>query len=246
MRKNFAVPTVPMVLSLIALIVSVSGTAVAATTVIVTKNKQVASHVIAGSNAPKGDNKNIIPGSLGSADLHANSVTGAKVATGSLSGSDLANGSVTAAKLGLPKFRVSMPDHGLTPVTTTVVAVDGLALSLTCVDSPDAGHVEMHLTATSSQPGAVIRGSFDGVTNAGPVITGNLTTDTNAYTLQNLSAAPVSVLDSVGPNISAANLTAVLTYSDSADHIATVLMDLGINGTSGGAFTCRATGNVIP
>ncbi len=226
MRKQFAAPTVPMAMALIALIVSASGTAVAVTTVIVTKNKQVAGHVIAGAKAPQGDNKNIIAGSIGSADL--------------------ADGSVTAAKLNLPKINVSMPDHGFTPVTRRLVAVDGLALSLTCVDSGDNGHVEMHLFASSSRSGAAIRGTFDGLTNAGPIITGNLDADFNRYTTQELSGTPVSLLDSVGGNISAATLSTVLTYSDDAGHIATVMMDLGILGVGGGDFTCRAAGSVIP
>jgi hypothetical protein len=236
MRKNFAGHTAPLALSLTALVVAASGTAAAATSVIVTKNQQVASHVIAGAKAPKGDHKNIVSGSIGSTDLHA----------GSVSSSALAPGSVTAAKLNLPKFNVSMTDAGLTPVSTTLVAIDGLSLGLTCVDSADNGHIEMHLSATSSHSGAKVRGTFDGLTNAGPILTGNVTADTNSYTMQDLSTTPVSLLDNVGSNVSAANLTTLLTYFDAAGHVATVLMNLSIIGTGGGAFTCGAAGNVVP
>jgi hypothetical protein len=225
MRKHFAGYTAPTVLSLIAVIIAASGTAVAATAVIVTKNHQVASHVIAGANAPKGDNKNIISGSIGSTDLHA--------------------GSVTAAKLNLPKFNVSMPDNGQTPVSTTLVAVDGLTLRLACVDTAD-GHIDLSLSATSSKSGAKIRGAFDGLTNAGPILTGNVTADTNDYTLQDLSGTPVTLFDDVANYISAANLTAALTYFDAVGHTATVMMDFGIHGNGGGDFTCRAAGNVLP
>jgi hypothetical protein len=225
MRKHFAGYTAPVVLSLIAVIIAASGTAVAATTAIVTKNRQVASHVIAGANAPTGDNKNIISGSIGSTDLHA--------------------GSVTAAKLNLPKFNVSMPDNGQTPVSTTLVAFDGLRLRLTCVDTVD-GHIDMNLSATSSKSDAKIRGTFDGLTNAGPILTGNVTADTNDYTLQDLSATPVTLFDDLANNVSAANLTTVLTYFDAAGHAATVMMDFGILGDGGGNFTCRAAGNMLP
>jgi hypothetical protein len=236
MRKHFARPSASLTLSFIALIVATSGTAVAATTVIVTKNEQVASHVIAGARAPLGDNRNIISGSIGSTDLHS----------GSVSSSALATGSVTAAKLHLPKFHVSMHDNGSTPVQATLVAVDGLTLGLSCVDTGNNSQVEMQLSAKSSQAGAEIRGMFDGLTNAGPIVTGNVTADTNNYTMQDLSASPVLLLDNVGANASTANLTTVLTYFDAAGHVATVWMDLSMSGTSGGAFTCGATGNVLP
>jgi hypothetical protein len=225
MRKHFAGSTAPLVLSLIAVIIAASGTAVAATTVIVTKNQQVASHVIAGADAPKGDNKNIISGSIGSTDLHA--------------------GSVTAPKLNLPKFNVSMPDNGQTPVSTTLVAVDGLTLRVACVDTADGQH-RHESVRDELQVRREDQGTFDGLTNAGPILTGNVTADTNDYTLQDLSDTPVTLFDDVANNISAANLTTVLTYFDAAGHTATVMMDFGILGDGGGAFTCRAAGNVLP
>jgi hypothetical protein len=107
-------------------------------------------------------------------------------------------------------------------------------------------NIDMNLSATSSKSGAKVRGTFDGLTNAGPILTGNVTADTNDYTLQDLSDTPVTLFDDVANNISAANLTTVLTYFDAAGHTATVMMDFGILGDGGGAFTCRAAGNVLP
>jgi hypothetical protein len=66
------------VLAALALFVSLSGTAVAAT-VIITSNSQVAPHVIAGAAAPAGTKKNLIAGSVGAADLHAGAVTRGKL-----------------------------------------------------------------------------------------------------------------------------------------------------------------------
>jgi len=80
-------PSLATVLSIVALFVSMTGTAMAA--VIVTSNHQVAAHTIAGANAPSGDNENLIPGSVGTADLHENAVSGAKVAKDSLTGADI-------------------------------------------------------------------------------------------------------------------------------------------------------------
>ena len=99
MRNPFAVPTVPVALSSIALIVSVSGTAAAATAVIVTKIQQVAPHVIAGANAPKGDNETVVSRSMGSTDLHAGSVASSALASGSVTRAKLAANSVTGAKV---------------------------------------------------------------------------------------------------------------------------------------------------
>jgi hypothetical protein len=106
--------------------------------------------------------------------------------------------------------------------------------------------MDMNLSATSSKSGAKIRGTFVGLTNAGPIVTGNVTADTNDYTLQDLSATPVTLFDDVAGNISAADLTTVLTYVDAAGHVATLTMDFGILGNGGGSFTCRAAGTVLP
>ena len=104
MRKR---PSLATVLAALALFFSLSGTAMAS--LIITKNSQVAAHVIAGAKAPSGDNKNLISGSVGASDLHAGAVTNAKlgsnsvdsskVADLSLTGGDVANGSITGQKL---------------------------------------------------------------------------------------------------------------------------------------------------
>jgi hypothetical protein len=85
------------VVAVAALFVSLSGTAWAA--FVISSNSQVAPHTIAGNNAPAGGNKNLIAGSVGTADLHpgavtatvlgTNAVTGAKVAADTLTGADV-------------------------------------------------------------------------------------------------------------------------------------------------------------
>src|SRR4051794_37540475 len=60
MRAHFTLPTV---LSGLALVVALSGTALAATSVLIKDNSQVAAHTIAGASGPAHDNKNIIGGS---------------------------------------------------------------------------------------------------------------------------------------------------------------------------------------
>jgi len=90
-------PSAALVVAVAALFVSLSGTAWAA--FVISSNSQVAPHTIAGNNAPAGGNKNLIAGSVGTADLHpgavtatvlgTNAVTGAKVAADTLTGADV-------------------------------------------------------------------------------------------------------------------------------------------------------------
>lgn len=80
-------PTLAIVLSILALIISMTGTAMAA--VIITSNHQVAAHTIAGANAPSGDNENLISGSVGTSDLHGSAVTGEKVASDTITNADI-------------------------------------------------------------------------------------------------------------------------------------------------------------
>lgn len=101
-------PSVATVLAALALFVSLSGTALAAS-VIITKNSQVAPHVIAGADAPTGDKQNLVLGSVGTADLHGGAVTkgkiaadavvSAKVADGALTGDDIADGTLTGSDI---------------------------------------------------------------------------------------------------------------------------------------------------
>jgi hypothetical protein len=98
------------VIAALALFVSLSGTAIAAS-VIITKNSQVAPHVIAGAAARAGVKQNLVLGSVGTGDLHPGAVTtgkiaadavdSTKVADDSLSGSDISDGSILASDLDL-------------------------------------------------------------------------------------------------------------------------------------------------
>jgi hypothetical protein len=93
-----------MVIALIALFASLSGTTFAS--ILITSNKQVAQHTIAGAKAAVGMNRNIVPGSLGGSDVAPHTIAGAKAAagvtqnvvSGSLGASDLANGILTATQ----------------------------------------------------------------------------------------------------------------------------------------------------
>jgi hypothetical protein len=96
MRKHVTLPTV---LSVLALFIAMSGTAVAANAVLIKKNSQVAPHTISGASGPKAAKKNIIAGSIGSSDLHAGSVTGAQIASSSVGTAQLQSGAVGAGQL---------------------------------------------------------------------------------------------------------------------------------------------------
>ena len=69
------------VVAVLALFIALGGTAVAS--VLITSNRQVAAHTIAGANAPSGDNRNLIGGSVGTSDLHNGAVSPAKLAANS-------------------------------------------------------------------------------------------------------------------------------------------------------------------
>jgi len=88
-------PSAALVVAILALFVSLSGTALAA--VVISSNHQVAAHTIAGANAPSGDNKNLIPGSVGSGDLHAGAVGAAQLATNAVTSTKVAADSLTGA-----------------------------------------------------------------------------------------------------------------------------------------------------
>ncbi|HXJ65938.1 MAG TPA: hypothetical protein VNN79_19440 [Actinomycetota bacterium] len=110
-------PSVATVLAALALFVSLSGTAVAAS-VIITKNSQVAPHVIAGAAAATGVKQNLVLGSVGTGDLHARAVTtgkvapdaidSTKVADGSLTGDDISGGSIPAGDLDLGGLKTAL------------------------------------------------------------------------------------------------------------------------------------------
>lgn len=92
-------PSAALVVAVLALVVSLAGTAEAS--FLITKNNQVGPHTIAGANAPKGDNHNLIAGSVGAADLHTGAVTGQKVASNAINGSKVADGAITSSDLNL-------------------------------------------------------------------------------------------------------------------------------------------------
>jgi hypothetical protein len=129
MFKHVRTPSPAMVVALIALFVSLGGTALAA--VIITNNNQVGPGTIAGARAAAGKNKNVIAGSLGTPDLANAAVTGAKVANGTLTGAKLneatlatnaktlsitfgpfGSGRLTLAKAGPYVFKAECLDNG--------------------------------------------------------------------------------------------------------------------------------------
>jgi hypothetical protein len=183
MRKR---PSAALVVASIALMFSLAGTAEAA--LIITKNGQVGAHTIAGAKAPKGDHKNLIAGSIGTSDLHANSVTGAKVARKTIRGSDVADGTLGVSKLALPKidFALQNDDADDSAPHHTVLSLHGLRLRLSCVDPGTGVGLVMFATATTGGTlrGEKVEGPANNVANSVRVFTHVLsTTPTNLGTL---------------------------------------------------------------
>lgn len=127
-------PSAAFIVATLALFVSLSGTAMAA--VIITSNGQVAAHTIAGARAPSGDNKNLIAGSVGTTDLHAGSVTPAKLAADSRA------------------HRIDFSASGTSPTNATLLSLDELTLTASC-DPVSATIVGLTLHYTSSVTGDV-------------------------------------------------------------------------------------------
>jgi hypothetical protein len=179
MRKHF---TSPAVLSVLALVVAMSGTAVAATKVLIKHNAQVAAHTIAGANAPKGDKKNIIPGSIGSLDLHARAVTNAKLGSSAVKAGNLASGAVTNSKIGsdavtnakigsgaVTSSKLSFPTFNATEPKTddterTLVSTDGLKLTYRC--AADFGNPQLTVFISSPDSGAFETGEVNDIDNS--------------------------------------------------------------------------------
>lgn len=223
MRKHLSPATV---LATVALFVSLSGTAAAS--VIISSNHQVRAHVIAGANAPKGDNHNLIQGSVGSTDLHGNAVTAAKVKNGSLTGADLANGSVGYGKLKLPQ--ISFSGTNTDPIEQgpkhTVLRLDDLTLGVACW--PNAQDTVLAVYAQSATAG-IIRGSY---------ALGTDNTSTPPFIVdKNVTSTPIRF--AVTEN---ATLAGEFTYTDSNRVIALTLdgSDLGQAGT------CDLHGVAVP
>lgn len=104
-------PSPAILIAVLALCLALGGTAAAA--VIITSNSQVAPHTIAGANAASGLNQNIIPGSLGTADLANQAVTNTNLGTNSVTGRNLAPNSVTAAAISRSSFDLSFQGAAL-------------------------------------------------------------------------------------------------------------------------------------
>lgn len=153
-------PSVATVIATIALIVSLSGTAMA--TVIVTKNNQVAAHTIAGANAPPGGNKNLISGSVGTSDLHSGAVTIGKLASNSVNSSKVANGSLTGSDLKLPDVSTKLGlrfAHGLaTPGNDAAFFTDNVwTLTGHCIDDGGGNtHATIEMSKTFSGSGGLL------------------------------------------------------------------------------------------
>jgi hypothetical protein len=177
-------PSASLVVASLALAFSLAGTAEAA--LVITKNSQVGAHTIAGANAPKGDHKNLIAGSVGRSDLHANAVNGKKVAAKSLNGTDLANGTIGTIKLRLPKidFAHANTDPNDAAPHHTLLSLDGLSIRASCFDS--GGGVGLTVFATSPSAGSTLRGD----TIIGP--TNHIASSVNLLSHQ-LSTTPVQL-----------------------------------------------------
>ena len=123
-------PSVATVLAALALFVSLSGTAIAS--VIISNNSQVGAHTIAGADAKAGQNQNLIPGTVGSNDLHSKAVSASKLAPGSVGSSAVANGSITGNDLDLNSVPGAVGIHSgllaMEPGGATTIASVGMWL----------------------------------------------------------------------------------------------------------------------
>jgi hypothetical protein len=86
-----------MAVALLALVVSLGGTAGAA--VIITSNSQVAPHTIAGAFPPSGGNANLVAGSVGGTDLHKASIDANSLAASSVTSGKIKDGQVQTTDL---------------------------------------------------------------------------------------------------------------------------------------------------
>ena len=129
------------VVAWLALVIALGGTAVAS--VLITSNSQVAAHTIAGANAPSGDNRNLIGGSVGTSDLHNGAVSPAKLAANSRA------------------HKIEFLAVGTTLSNTTLLQLDELTFWAQCYPDLGAHTVLLYLRITSSVNGDVNYGYID-------------------------------------------------------------------------------------
>lgn len=229
MKKHL--PLSAVLIASLALFLSLSGTAAAA--IIISSNHQVASHVIAGANAPKGDNRNLISGSVGNSDLHANAVTGTTVKNGSLTGSDIANGSIGYGKLKLPMIAWSGVNTDPVDFTPhhTALTIDGVTIGVSCM--PDTGLTVLQLWVTSTSAGTM-RGSY---------VLGSDGSSNNTVNIVDKSLPASTTVDIAG--VESATLVGQFTYSNASRVIAFTLDGKTINGASGSG-SCDLHGTALP
>ena len=170
MRKR---PSAATVLAATALFFSLSGPAMAA--LIISQNNQVAAHVIAGSEGPAADHKNIVPKSIGTFDLY--------------------DGIVTARKLDLPRIDFS----GLNTDPSSrqhhvVLALDRMTIGVSCTNP-----THLYVYASSRAANATMRGFVvKGEANASPK-----TTRINDLLLSRTPTQAAAMLPSGGPVLEA-------------------------------------------
>jgi hypothetical protein len=133
-----------------ALFVALGGTATAATSYVISSNSQLGPGTVSGSVPTTGKHDNIIGGTIGGADVHDNSLTGADINESKL-------GTVpNAGKLaGHPPtyYGHVLPLNYLGPFDEaghSVLAIDGLTMDATC--AAPSGDTYAVLEFTSSVP----------------------------------------------------------------------------------------------
>jgi hypothetical protein len=218
MRKR---PSPATVLALIALFVSLSGTAIAS--VIITSNSQVAAHVISGAAGPSGDHKNLILGSIASSDLHAGAVTGTK----------LAKASVATSKLNLPKIATSVANTDANDGAPhhTLLSLDGVTLGLSCF-APSTGAVDEKLFLTG--PTGEFRGTEAAANSPG--------TSTDSVIVQTTPDANTAFVDLHSSGTGNLYEEFQITYHN-ANRVITLFLDASVQGTS---KLCDVYGTAVP
>jgi hypothetical protein len=131
LRSRSAVPRLSLALSLLALVVALSGAAVAA-------------GLAANSVGTKQLKKNAVTAKK----IRANAVTGAKIKDGALTGADIADGTVGAGDLapGLLSAQPVVLEHALSaPAATSVTVVAGIEFRAQCTAGGGEGNATWSL-----------------------------------------------------------------------------------------------------